>query len=92
MTQRERNAAVSACQSSRCTLMLKRPHIRRDIQRRKELRCNVDDLKGTVRWPLTFARWAISPWKSCALLRARGNRRAKKRQPDKNTQETCSLK
>ncbi|KRY24965.1 hypothetical protein T03_16513 [Trichinella britovi] len=29
----DRNAAVSAGQSSRCTLMLKRPHIRLDIQR-----------------------------------------------------------
>ncbi|KRY26370.1 hypothetical protein T03_14801 [Trichinella britovi] len=68
----DRNAAVSAGQSSRCTLMLKRPHIRLDIQRCKELRCNVDDLKGTVRCPLTFARWGISKWKSCGLRRKMG--------------------
>ncbi|KRY07339.1 hypothetical protein T12_5189 [Trichinella patagoniensis] len=48
MTQMERNAAVSAGQSSRCRLTLKRPHIRRDIQRYKEARRIVDDLKRTV--------------------------------------------
>ncbi|KRY06573.1 hypothetical protein T12_4036 [Trichinella patagoniensis] len=90
MTQIEINAAVSAGQSSLCRLMLKRPHLRRDIQRCKESRCNVDDLKRTVRCPLPFTRWGISPWKGCGLLRARGNHRARKRQPDKNTQETRS--
>ncbi|KRY02429.1 hypothetical protein T03_4594, partial [Trichinella britovi] len=35
-------------QSSRCRLMLKRPLIRRDIQRCKESRRIVDDLKRTV--------------------------------------------
>ncbi|XP_003369367.1 conserved hypothetical protein [Trichinella spiralis] len=87
----ERNAAVSAGQSSRCRLTLKRPHIRRDIQRCKESRRIVDDLKRTVRCPLTFARWGIPPWKSCGLLRARGNHRARKRHPDKNTQRPSSV-
>ncbi|KRY24617.1 hypothetical protein T03_12582 [Trichinella britovi] len=36
------------------------------------------------------ALWGISPWKSCGLLRKRGNCRAKKHQPDKNIQETRS--
>ncbi|KRZ81514.1 hypothetical protein T08_13759 [Trichinella sp. T8] len=90
MTQMERNAAVSAGQSSRCRLILKRPLIRRDIQRCKESRRIVDDLKGTVMCSLTFTRWGISPWKSCGLLRALGNHRARKRQPDKNTQETLT--
>ncbi|KRZ50337.1 hypothetical protein T02_2329 [Trichinella nativa] len=52
MTQMERNAAMSAGQSSRCRLTL----IRRDIQRYKELRRIADDLKRTVRCPLTFTR------------------------------------
>ncbi|KRY07944.1 hypothetical protein T12_3172 [Trichinella patagoniensis] len=41
--------------------------------------------RHTVLCPLTFTRWEISPWKSCGLLRARGNRSARKRLPDKNT-------
>ncbi|KRY45623.1 hypothetical protein T03_12442 [Trichinella britovi] len=69
----ERNAAMSAGQSSRCRLTL----IRRDIQRYKQLRRIADDLKRTVRCPLTFTRWVISPWKRNGLLRARGNRRAR---------------
>ncbi|KRX59814.1 hypothetical protein T06_11693 [Trichinella sp. T6] len=70
----------------RCRLTLKRPHIRRDIQRCKKSWRIVDVLKRTVRCPLTIARWEISPCKSFGLQRARGNRRARKRLSDKNTQ------
>ncbi|KRX35046.1 hypothetical protein T05_12526 [Trichinella murrelli] len=69
----ERNAAMSAGQSSRCRLTL----IRRDIQRYKQLRRIADDSKRTVRYPLTFTRWGISPWKRNGLLRERENRRAR---------------